>query len=169
MTKIKIDQRFSPYQMPTVIIGTIVDEKPNFMLCTWVSRVNRNPPTWMASINKKHYTMNGIRENRVFSMNLPPANLIQLADYIGITSGREADKSSLFNIFYGETKAPMIKECILYMELEVKEIIELPDHFIVLGNAVSSYIDEKNMTENRPDMKKMNPVIYTGAEKRPTY
>ncbi len=80
MTKRKIDQRFSPYQMPSVIIGTIVDERPNFMLCTWVSRVNRNPPTWMASINRKHYTMEGIRKKHVFSMNLPPANLMQLAD-----------------------------------------------------------------------------------------
>ncbi|MHA2045329.1 MAG: flavin reductase [Candidatus Thorarchaeota archaeon] len=81
MTKIKIDQRFSPYQMPSVIIGTIVDERPNFMQCTWVSRVNRNPPTWMASINRKHHTMNGIRKKRIFSMNLPPANLMQLTDY----------------------------------------------------------------------------------------
>jgi flavin reductase (DIM6/NTAB) family NADH-FMN oxidoreductase RutF len=113
--------------------------------------------------------MNGIREKRVFSMNLPPANLIQLADYIGTNSGREVDKSTLFTIFYGETEAPMIKECILNMELEVKEIIELPDHFIVLGDAVTSYIDEENMSDNKPDMKKMNPVIYTGAEKQPTY
>ena len=155
--------------MPSVIIGTIVDERPNFMLCTWVSRVNRNPPTWMSSINRKHYTMHGIKENRVFSMNFPSANLVQLADYIGITSGREADKSSLFTIFYGETKAPMIEECVLNMELEVKQMIEFPDHFIVLGDAVTSYVDEENMSDNRPDMKKMNPVIYTGVEKQPTY
>ncbi len=113
--------------------------------------------------------MNGIREKRFFSMNLPSANLIQLADYIGTNSGRKVDKSTLFNIFYGETEAPMIEECILNMELEMKEIIELPDHFIVLGDAVTSYVDEENMTDNRPDMKKMNPVIYTGAQKQPTY
>ncbi|MHA2221579.1 MAG: flavin reductase family protein, partial [Candidatus Thorarchaeota archaeon] len=65
--------------------------------------------------------------------------------------------------------APMIEECILNMELEVKEIIELADHFIVLGDAVTSYVDAENMSDNRPDMKKMNPVIYTGAEKQPTY
>ncbi|MFW9770065.1 MAG: flavin reductase family protein [Candidatus Thorarchaeota archaeon] len=169
MTKIKIDQRFSPYQMPSVIIGTIVNDRPNFMLCTWASRVNRNPPTWMVSINTKHYTMTGIRKNKVFSMNLPSANLIQLADYIGTNSGREIDKSSLFEIFYGETKAPMIMECVLNMELEVMQIIELPDHFVVLGTAVTSYVDDRNMTDNKPDLKKMNPVVYTGAEKQPTY
>ncbi|MFW9868161.1 MAG: flavin reductase family protein [Candidatus Thorarchaeota archaeon] len=169
MTKIKIDQRYSPYQMPSVIIGTIVDDRPNFMMCTWVSRVNRDPPTWMASINRKHYTMIGIRQKKVFSLNFPPASLIQLADYIGTNSGRVVDKSKLFTIFNGETEAPMIEECVLNMELEVKDIIELPDHFIVLGTAVTSFVDEENMTENKPDMKKMNPVIYTGAQKQPTY
>ena len=169
MAKIKIDQRFSPYQMPSVIIGTIVDERPNFMLCTWVSRVNRNPPTWMASINRKHYTMEGIRGKRVFSMNFPSVNLMQIADFIGTNSGRVVDKSSLFNIFYGETEAPMIEECVFNMELEVKEIFELTDHFVILGDAVTSYVDEENMSDNRPDMKKMNQVIYTGAEKQPTY
>ncbi|MFW9927340.1 MAG: flavin reductase family protein [Candidatus Thorarchaeota archaeon] len=169
MTKIRVDQRFSPYQMPSVIIGTVVEGKPNFMLCTWVSRVNRNPPTWMASINRKHYSMEGIRKERVFSMNFPSANMVQVADFIGTNSGRNVDKSSLFEIFYGETRAPMIEECVLNMELEVKKIFELPDHFIVLGDAMTSYVNEENMSENLPDMKKMNLVIYTGAEKQPTY
>lgn len=169
MTKIKLDQKYSPYQMPSVIIGSIVEGKPNFMLCTWVSRLNRSPPTWMASINRKHFTMNGIRENRVFSMNFPSADLIVEADYIGTTSGRNVDKSSLFHLFYGETRAPMIEECPLNMEFEVVEIIELSDHFIVLGNAVTSYVDEECMIDDKLDMKKLNPVIYTGAAKQPTY
>ena len=169
MKKIKLDQRYSPYQMPSVIIGTIVDEKPNFMLCTWVSRINRNPPVWMASINRKHYTMEGIRNNKIFSMNFPSVNLAKEADHIGTTSGRETDKSSLFKLFYGQTKAPMIEECPLNIEFSVKDIIEYPDHFIVLGTAISTYVTEHYSLDGIPDMKKINPLIYTGAEKQPTY
>ncbi|TFG99707.1 flavin reductase family protein [Candidatus Thorarchaeota archaeon] len=167
MSKIKLDQRFSPYQMPSVIIGTIVEGKPNFMLCTWVSRVNRTPPIWMASINRKHLTMNAIRENGNFSMNFPSSDLVEVTDYVGITSGRDADKSSLFNIFYGETNAPMIEECVLNMELE--EMVERPDHFIVLAKSINTYADQKIMTDDKPDIKKMNQIVYTGAEGRPTY
>ncbi|MFW9942215.1 MAG: flavin reductase, partial [Candidatus Thorarchaeota archaeon] len=72
---VKLDQRFSPYQMPCVIIGTIIDGKANFMICTWVSRVNRNPPLWIASINKKHFTIIGIKESNLFSINFPSADL----------------------------------------------------------------------------------------------
>lgn len=169
MSKIKIDQRFSPYQMPCVIIGINVDEKPNFMLCTWVSRVNRNPPVWMASINKEHYTMKGIKKNKIFSMNFPSADLIMKVDYVGITSGREIDKSLLFDIFYGDTEVPMIKDCTLTIELRVKNLIELSDHFIVLGTAINSYIGETYQTNGVLDIKKMKPIIYTGVEKKPTY
>ena len=169
MSKTKLDQRYSPYQMPSVIIGAMVDKKPNFMVCTWVSRVNRNPPLWMASINKNHYTMEGIQDNKTFSMNFPSATLVIEMDYVGITSGREIDKSSIFNLFYGDTEAPMIEECALNIELTVKDLIELPDHFIVLGTAINTYIYEQNLTDNKPDIQKMKLIIYFGVEKEPTY
>lgn len=169
MNKIKLDQRFSPYQMPSVIIGTIADGRPNFMLCTWVSRVNRAPPIWMASINRKHLTMNAIRENGNFSMNFPSANLVEMTDYVGITSGRDVDKSSLFNVFYGETNAPMIEECVLNMELEVEEMVERPDHFIVLAESINTYASQHILIDNKPDIKRMNQIVYTGAEGQPTY
>lgn len=169
MSKIKLDQRFSPYQMPSVIIGTVVDGRPNFMLCTWVSRVNRTPPIWMASINRKHLTLDGIRDNRIISMNFPSVDLVKIADFVGITSGRDADKSSLFNLFYGETRAPMIEECVLNMELEVEEMIERPDHFIVLAKAINTYASQQVLVDKKPDMKKMSQIVYTGAEGQPSY
>ena len=169
MSKIKLDQRFSPYQMPSVIIGTTIDDKPNFMLCTWASRVNRTPPIWMVSINRKHLTMNGIRDNGIFSMNFPSADLVEVTDYVGITSGRDADKSSVFKVFYGETKAPMIEECVLNMELEVEEMIERPDHFIILAKSINTYASQYILTDNKPDIKKMNQIVYTGAQGQPSY
>jgi len=169
MTKIKLDQRFSPYQMPAVIIGSITNGKPNFMLCTWVSRLNRSPPIWMVSINRKHLTLEGIQENKIFSLNFPSVDMVTITDYIGITSGRLTDKSEIFDIFYDETKAPMVGECPLNMELKVTEIIELPDHFIVFGEAITTYINEKYCSEGKPDLKKMRLIVYTGIEKDPSY
>ncbi|MFW9993031.1 MAG: flavin reductase family protein [Candidatus Odinarchaeota archaeon] len=164
MTKMKIDQRPSPYSMPVALIGTVIDGKPNFMLCTWISRVNREPPVWMISINRKHYTVKGLEKNQAFSINFPPVELVKEADYCGIKSGREVDKSKLFNLFYGETNAPMIKECTFNIELVINNIIELPDHLVILSEARNSYVDEKNITDSKPDVQKMNQVIYTGGD-----
>ncbi len=169
MTFVKLDQRFSPYQMPCVIIGSIVDGRPNFMTLTWASRVNRSPPVWMVSVNVKHYTMEGIRENKAFTINFPSIDLMQKVDYIGVTSGRQADKSKLFTIFYGDTKAPMIEECPLTMELTLTSLNELPDHFVVLGTAVNTFFDERFLSDGKPDLEKMNLIIYTGIEGNPSY
>lgn len=169
MTKVKLNQRFYPYQMPCSLIGTMVDKKPNFMTCTWLSRVNINPPVWMVSINRKHHTLKGIRKNKVFSINFPSIDLVKEVDYCGITSGREIDKSTIFNVFYGETEAPMIKECTLSIELKVDNIIEFLDHYVIFGNASNSYIGKQYLTDNKPDIKKMNPIVYTGAENQNQY
>ncbi|MHA2270229.1 MAG: flavin reductase family protein [Candidatus Hodarchaeales archaeon] len=162
MTKIELDQKPSFYSMPVSLIGSIVNEKPNFMLCTWLCRVNRKPPVWMVSINIKHHTLKGIQKNQAFSINFPSADLLKKTDYCGISSGREIDKSTLFTIFYGKTKVPMIDECVLNIELKVNNLIEFPDHYIVLGNALGTYSDDHYLVDGKPDIKKMNPILYTG-------
>lgn len=61
------------------------------------------------SLDKHHYTNSGIRDNRTFSVNLPSVNLVKETDYIGMNSGKVIDKSTMFEIFYGQLKtAPMI-------------------------------------------------------------
>ncbi len=169
MEKIEIDRRFSPYTMPTVIVGAIADEKPNYMLCTWASRVNRAPPLWIVSINNKHRTLVGIKEQQKFSMNFPSIEILELTDYIGLNSGRDMDKSELFEVFYGETGAPLIRECALNIELIVKDMVILEDHHLIIGNAVKSYISKQYSTEKNPDLNKMNLFVYTGFPNQQHY
>ncbi|MHA1995274.1 MAG: flavin reductase family protein [Candidatus Hodarchaeales archaeon] len=169
MVILKLEPRFSPFQMPCVIIGTIVNEKPNFMCVTWVNRVNRTPPLYMVSINKTHYTLEGIKKNKVFSINFPSCDLVKKVDYIGITSGKHVDKSKVFDIFYGIIKAPLIEECPLTIELSLTNLIELPDHYMVIGTAVNTYFNEEYLTDGLPDFKKMNLIIYTGIKNKQAY
>lgn len=158
----KIDHHFSPYIMASVIIGTKVEQKPNFMLCTWVSRVNRTPPMWMASINNTHYSLEGIQATQSFSMNFPSTSQVKESDYVGITSGRTRDKSQVFDVFYGETGAPLIKTCPFSIELTLTHSIRLQDHTVLIGTAQNSYLGEEYYTDGLPDMTKMDLLIYTG-------
>ncbi len=157
-----VDQEFSPYTMASVIIGTKVEQKPNFMVCTWVSRVNRNPPMWMASVNNKHYSLEGIKTNQSFSMNFPSTSQVKETDYVGITSGRKVDKSKVFEIFYGETDVPLIKTCPFSIELTLTHSIRMQDHTLLVGTAQNSYLGREYYTDGLPDMSKMDLMIYTG-------
>jgi len=164
-----LNPKYSPYIMPAVIVGSISEDKANFMECTWSSRLNRTPPIWMVSINQKHLTLESIKTSKVFSMNFPHSSMVKTTDYVGTHSGRSYDKSGVFDIYYETTGAPLIKNCPFSMELRVTQIVDLPDHAVILGEVVNSFSSDDYFTEGILDMKKANLVIYTGAEKKPTY
>ncbi|MHA2374166.1 MAG: flavin reductase family protein [Candidatus Thorarchaeota archaeon] len=162
MSKIELKSRVSPYPMPVIIAGTIIDNRPNFMAVAWFNRLNGTPPLWGMSIGKKQYTLEGIRANGNFSINVPSADLVTETDYVGIVSGRDADKSSIFNVFYGKMEtAPMIRECPLTMECTVHDIIELPSSVLVLGDPITAYTEERFMTDGKLDPMKIDPFMLT--------
>jgi flavin reductase (DIM6/NTAB) family NADH-FMN oxidoreductase RutF len=148
--------------MPVSLVGSVVNERPNFMPVGWVTRVNRNPPYIGVGINKAHYTPTGIREKGAFSVNFPPADLVTETDYCGIVSGKNTDKSTLFELFYGESKtAPMINRCPLCLECKLVDIHEMPTNVLFIGEIIAVYTEEEYLTNGQPDVKKMNLMILT--------
>ena len=55
MNKVKIGNNTFVYPMPMALVGTVVDERSNFMAVGWVSRVNFNPPMIAVALGKFHY------------------------------------------------------------------------------------------------------------------
>ena len=105
MKKVNIGRNVSIYPMPVTLVGSMVEEKPNFMAVAWITRVNATPPLLAVSLNKPRYTAKGILENKTFSVNFPGVNMVEQTDYCGLASGRESDKSGLFEVFYGDDKS----------------------------------------------------------------
>jgi flavin reductase (DIM6/NTAB) family NADH-FMN oxidoreductase RutF len=120
-------------------------------------------------IYNKHYTNEGMKENGTFSVCFPDASVIEKADYCGIVSGCKVDKSTLFSVFYGETKtAPMIEECPLNLECKLVQTVELPTNNLYIGEIIASYTDtdESCMTEGKLDIQKLNPLLLTMPDNR---
>jgi flavin reductase (DIM6/NTAB) family NADH-FMN oxidoreductase RutF len=157
MEKIKIDNNVFGYPMPTVLVGSLVAGKANFMAVGWVSRVNARPPMIAIALGP-HYTHKGIEENKAFSVNIPDVSLVAKTDYCGMVSGGTTDKSELFEVFYGEHKAaPLIKECPLCMACVLFDTVLLPANTLYIGEIVEVYTEERYLTEGKPDIRKINP------------
>jgi flavin reductase (DIM6/NTAB) family NADH-FMN oxidoreductase RutF len=155
------------YPMPVVLVGANVGGKANFMTVGWVTRVNAAPPMLAVGIFNKHYTNEGIRENGTFSVCFPDAGLIEKTDFCGIVSGRNVDKSAVFDVFYGETMtAPMIGECPLNLECRLVQTVELPTNNLFIGEIVASFADERCLTEGKLDIRKLNPLLLTMPDNR---
>ena len=162
MKKIRIDENAYPYPMPMVLLGTLVEDRPNFMAVGWVMRVNFQPPMIAVSLGKSHYTNGGIHASGVFSVNIPGIDLLAKVDHCGLVSGRDADKSALFTVVPGQkTGAPLIEECPVCMECTLTTVLDLPSNEMFVGQIVGAYADPDRCSAGKPDITKIKPFTLT--------
>ena len=160
--KKKLDGINVLYPTPTVLVGAMVDGKPNYITIAHIGIVNHAKPYLISlSMAKVHYTNPGIRATNAFSVNLPSENLVVETDYAGLVSGKKTDKSDLFESFFGEVEnAPMIKECPLNMECRLYDTYDTPTHDLFIGEIVETYANESVLTEGKVDLAKLKPLLF---------
>ena len=150
------------YPTPTVLVGAVVNGKPNFITIAHIGIVNHARPYLISlSSAKAHYTNSGIRTHKAFSVNIPSENLVVETDYAGMVSGKKTDKSELFEIFHGELEnVPMIKACPINMECRLYDIYDTPTHDLFIGEIVETHADESVLTEGKVDLAKLKPLLF---------
>lgn len=162
MEKIEIGAKTFLYPMPTTLVGANVGGKPNYLTIAYCGIMDHHPPLISVALGKTHYTNMGIKENGTFSVNIPSAEMVKITDYCGLVSGHKADKSGLFETFYGKLKtAPMIKECPLNLECKVVRSLEFVIDQAFIGEIVAAYSEERYLTDGLPDIKKMEPILFS--------
>ena len=149
---------------PTVLVGTIVDGKPNFAPYAWCGITGGEPPTVSVGIRHERYTLKGVHQNKTFSVNIPSTDLLRETDYCGTVSGAKVDKvkDCRFNVYYGILDtAPLIEQCPVNLECEVLHILNLNSHALVVGSIVQTHVSEDCLTEGQPDIVKIEPFVYS--------
>ena len=91
------------YPTPLVVVGTMVNGKPNWVLVGHLGIMGHDHV--MVSLAKPHYTNQGIKESKALSINIVDEALLPLADKAGCVSGAKEDKSQLFAYTIGESGA----------------------------------------------------------------
>jgi flavin reductase (DIM6/NTAB) family NADH-FMN oxidoreductase RutF len=158
----KIGAKHALYPSMTVLAGANVDGKPNFNTIAHVGIATMSMIT--LSMAKGRYTSSGIKENKTFSVNIPSRKLVAETDYCGLVSGKNTDKSTLFEVFYGELKtAPMINGCPINMECKLYDIVEFPTHDLFIGEVIETYVDESVLTDGSIDIIKADPLLFEMA------
>jgi flavin reductase (DIM6/NTAB) family NADH-FMN oxidoreductase RutF len=149
---------------PVILVGTVVDGKPNFAPYAWCGITGGEPPTISVGIRHQRHTLKGIYQNRTFSVNVPSTDLLKEVDYCGLTSGATTDKvkDCGFTIFYGTLpNAPLIEQCPVNLECEVSHLLNLGTHVLVIGKIVQTHVSEDCLTEGQPDIMKIRPFVYS--------
>ncbi len=57
----------------------------------------------------------------------------------------------------------MISECPVNLECRLKRRLELPQGEFFIGEVVGVYMDDKFLTEDKPDLRKIDPLLFEGS------
>jgi flavin reductase (DIM6/NTAB) family NADH-FMN oxidoreductase RutF len=169
MARVKLEQGMGPTPIlaayPVVMVGAIVDGKPDFATVAWTGVAASVPPTISVALQHHRYSLRGIRQNMAFSVNIPSVDQLKETDFCGLVTGARVDKVSRcnFNVFYGNCdKAPLLDACPVVHACEVVQILNLGSHELIIGRIVETYVSDGCLTDGRPDATKMRPLIYSG-------
>jgi flavin reductase (DIM6/NTAB) family NADH-FMN oxidoreductase RutF len=165
MKRVAIGGKNALYPSLTTIVGADVDGKPNWLTIAHVGIMNHpygEVPQYLSiGLHSSHYTNKGIHENGEFSINIPSQAMLQITDYAGLVTGEKVDKSELFPVERGSLNhAPLIANCPVSMELKLSQTVQIGQHEIFIGEVINTYIDEACLTDHKPDLAKIDPLLF---------
>jgi flavin reductase (DIM6/NTAB) family NADH-FMN oxidoreductase RutF len=165
MDKTKLGAGSYLFPMPVVLVGANVNDRPNFLTIAYVGIVSHTPAMIEIALRKNRFSSAGIKKNQTFSVNTASEALVDATDYCGIYSGEKVDKSQVFEVFYGELQtAPMIAESPLNLECRLAKVLDLGgSHEVFIGEIVEAYSSEEYLSNGRPDLQKIQPIVYDGS------
>ena len=169
MAKVTLGPQTLIYPAPALLVGANVDDKPNFMTVGWGGIANSDPPMISVAIQHHRYTYRGIKQNMTFSVNIPSADMVREVDYCGMAAGAKVDKVKVcqFRVFYGKLgNAPLIEQCPVNLECAVMHILHLGTHALLVGRIEETHVSEQCLTEGKPDVSQVNPLVYIAAPAR---
>lgn len=157
-----------PY--PVVLVGTKLGDRVNFMTSAWCTRLETDPYLLGISIMKSHFTHQVIMENKCFSINIPTVDMLPRVDAVGMKSGKDFDKSRVFDVFYGENKkSPMVDGCIVSLECEVVNSVSLAEadsahpraHTLFIVEVKNVWANANGVKDRSIDFQALQPIFWS--------
>jgi flavin reductase (DIM6/NTAB) family NADH-FMN oxidoreductase RutF len=148
------------YPTPTTVVGTTVNDTINWIAIAHIGNIGFD--CLLLSMHKSHHSNQGIIKNGTLSVNMVSEAMMIPADYVGMNSGKDVDKSEVFDYFEGTLQnAPMIKASPIAMECEVIDLYETEHHDNFIVKVVNTYVSETVLDENEKiDFNKVKPLLF---------
>lgn len=154
-------------QPATLIASRDCDGEVNLMMASWVGIVSKTPPSIAVSLNRERKTYANIIDNKVFSVNVVPSNLVVEADLCGLVSGRKVDKQSLTGLDISPGMldgVPLVTESPLNVECRYLQEVDLGDYSLVIAEIMEIHACEGAFdADGKADLRAFDPLVYLGG------
>lgn len=154
------------YPSLTTIVGAVVEGRPNFLAVAHVGIMNHGQPQYLSfGISKTHHTNRGILEHKEFSVCIPGESLVVETDYVGLVTGKNTDKSGVFELFRGQlAHAPLIQGCPVCMECRLARVVDFETHDVFIGEIVATHADEAVLNaQGKIAIDRVRPLLFDMA------
>jgi len=118
------------------------DGRSNIIAVSFCMPVSKKPPLVACAISKVAYSTELMSVSREFVVNVPTSDLNRQIYFCGTHSGRDTDKFEQTGLTprpARKLKAPIIKECVAFMECRVVNRVEVGDKVLFVGEVVEAY------------------------------
>lgn len=132
------------------IVGSVKGGRVNAQVCNTVFQLTSTPMRIALGINKDNLTNDFIKDSGVLSICILGRDAHELVKTFGFRSGRETDKFENVKYTPGVTGAPVLEDCIAYLECRVDPGLsaEVGTHTLFIAEVVEGRVktDAEPMT-----------------------
>ena len=135
---------------PVALVTTRDKGVDNVLPVAWHTPLSTSPPLVGIALEQSRHSLEMIRSSEQFALNFPARQLLHHAQYLGSYSGEEFDKfeaTQLETFTAVHVDAPLIRECVAWIECELREVIPVGDHELCIGLAVAVHVDTQAVGE----------------------
>ncbi len=154
------------FPTPVWVVGSYdMQGKPNVMAVAWGGICCSKPPCVAVSLREATYSYGCIMKRKAFTVSVPSETYAREADYIGIVSGRTADKfaaTGLTPVKSDLVDAPYVGEFPLVLECRLLRAVDIGLHTQFIGEILDVKADGTVLGEaGLPDVEKVRPMVYS--------
>jgi len=150
-----------------VLLSSAFEKRDNIITLAWNMPLGHKPPLMAVSLTKKRFSYGLIKKSGEFVINVPSIDLLDKVVYCGTNSGRDVDKFKETNLTAQKAatlkNAPIIKECIGYLECRLKDEKEAGDHVMLMGE-ITRACAEKELFDERWKVEKVKLIYHLGSK-----
>jgi len=138
------------YPVPAALVTSLSrDGKPNVCTVAWTGTICSEPPMLSISLRPSRLSHENIMQTRQFVVNMPSEAMIRKTDYCGVVSGRDLDKFAQTGMTIApasQVQAPIIIECPINIECQVRKTLELGTHTMFVAEIVAVQVNKDLIT-----------------------
>ena len=152
---------------PVAIVTASWRGMANAAPIAWTAPLSMEPPLVGCVIHPHRHTSDMIRFSEEFAINIPGPSLAKEVAFLGSQSGLNNNKldASGLELFKGQRiEAPLIEDCLAWIECGVQDVIAIGDHTLFVGRVLRvQALDEAYAQRWLLESPKYSPLTYIGG------